>query len=145
MRNFIILFVHIIVTLSRFCGPGGIRSVIAESVLVKQQLLILNRSRQRAQNLRAHDRFVAGLCSLFIQPTRMIRSAMVLKPSTLLSLHQALKKESTAFSSHRNAGESLVQRDHQEISSMPLSIRNSIILHGAAHEQPSKFGFRCFH
>jgi len=26
-------------------GPGGIRSVVAESVLIKQQLLILNRSR----------------------------------------------------------------------------------------------------
>jgi hypothetical protein len=33
-------------------GPGGLRSVVAESVLVKQQLLILNRSRQRSPNLR---------------------------------------------------------------------------------------------
>jgi len=29
-------------------GPGGLRSVVAESLLVKQQLLILNRSRQRS-------------------------------------------------------------------------------------------------
>jgi hypothetical protein len=29
-------------------GPGGVRSVVAESVLIKQQLLIRNRSRQRA-------------------------------------------------------------------------------------------------
>ena len=91
MRDFIILFVHVIVTLSRLWGPGGIRSVVAESVLVKQQLLILNRSRQRAPNLRASDRFVAGLCSLFIRPARLIRSAIVLKPSTLLSLHKALR------------------------------------------------------
>jgi len=92
MRDLITLFVHVIVTLSRLLGPGGIRSVVAESVLVKHQLLILNRSRQRAPNLRASDRFVAGLCALFIQPTRLIRSAIVLKPSTLLNLHQALIK-----------------------------------------------------
>ena len=73
-------------------GPGDIRSVVAESILVKQQLLILNRSRQPASNLRAPDRFDAGLCALFIQPARLIRSAIVLKSSTLLNLHQALAK-----------------------------------------------------
>jgi hypothetical protein len=37
------------------------RSVVAESVLVKHQLLILNRSRKRSPNLRASDRVAAGL------------------------------------------------------------------------------------
>jgi hypothetical protein len=90
MRDLAILSVHVIVTLSRLCAPGGIRSVVAESVLVKHQLLILNRSRQRALNLRASDRVVAGLCALFRQPARLIRPAIGLKPSTLLNLHQAL-------------------------------------------------------
>jgi putative transposase len=92
MRDLVILFIHLIVTLARLFGPGGMRSVVAESVLVKQQLLILNRSRQRSPNLRASDRLVAGLCALLIRLTRLIRSAIVLKPSTLLSLHQALWK-----------------------------------------------------
>jgi hypothetical protein len=92
MCDLVILLVQVIVTFSRLLGPGGIRSVVAELVLIKQQLLILNRSRQRAPNLRASDRFVAGLCALFMQPTRLIRSAIVLKPSTLLNLHQALRK-----------------------------------------------------
>ena len=48
MRDPIILLVHLIATLARLMGPGGLRSVVAESVLVKQQLLILNRSRHRA-------------------------------------------------------------------------------------------------
>jgi hypothetical protein len=91
MRDLVILFVHVIATLARLLGPGGIRSVVAESVLVKQQLLILNRSRQRSPNLRTSDRLVAGLCALLIRPARLIRSAIVLKPSTLLSLHQALR------------------------------------------------------
>ena len=60
--------------------------------LVKRQPLILNRSRQRSPNLRACDRLIAGLCAPLLRPNRLIRSAIVLKPSTLLSLHQALKK-----------------------------------------------------
>ena len=91
MRDLVILFVHIIATLARLLGPGGIRSVVAESVLVKQQLLILNRSRQRSPNLRSSDRLVAGLCALLIRPARLIRSAIVLKPSTLLNLHRTLR------------------------------------------------------
>ena len=103
MRNLVILFVHVIATLARLWGPGGIRSVLAESVLVKQQLLILNRSRQRSPNLRTSDHLVAGLCAFLIRPARLIRSAIVLKPSTLLSLHQALRnrKYRRLFSSQR--------------------------------------------
>ena len=68
MRDLVILFVHVIATLVRLLGPGGIRSVVAESVLIKQQLVILNRSRQRSPNLRTSDRLVAGFCALLIHP-----------------------------------------------------------------------------
>ena len=91
MRDLVILFLHSIATLARLLGPGGVRSVVAESVLIKQQLLILNRSRHRSPNLRTSDRLVAGLCALLIRPARLIRSAIVLTPSTLLRLHQAMK------------------------------------------------------
>jgi putative transposase len=91
MRNLVVLFVHFMATVARLLGPGGVRSVVAESVLVKQQLLILNRSRQRSPHLCFSDRLVAGLCALCIRPARLIRSAIVLKPSTLLSIHQALR------------------------------------------------------
>jgi putative transposase len=92
MRDFILLLVHLLVTLARLTRPGGIRSVLAESVLIKHQLLILNRSRQRSPNLRVSDRIVAGLCSLFMNPTRLIRSAIVLNPSTILRFYRALKE-----------------------------------------------------
>src|SRR5215472_8905114 len=93
MRDLVILFVHLIVTVVRLAGPGGLRSVVAESVLVRHQLRILNRGRKRAPNLRAADRIIAGLCTFFfMRPTRVPRSAIVLKTSTLLNLHNALKK-----------------------------------------------------
>ena len=36
MRDLFILLVHLIATLARLMGPGCARSVIAESLLVKQ-------------------------------------------------------------------------------------------------------------
>lgn len=91
MRDLVVLFLHLIVTIVRLIRPGGARSIVAESVLVKQQLLILNRSRKRSPNLWASDRIVVGLCGLLIHPVRLMRCAIIFKPSTLLSFHQALK------------------------------------------------------
>jgi putative transposase len=92
MREFLILFVHLIVTVARLAGPGGLRSVVAESALVRHQLLVLNRGRKRAPRLHAADRIIAGLCTLFMRRARVLRSAIVLKPSTLLHLHNVLRK-----------------------------------------------------
>ena len=87
MRDFLILFVHLTLAVVRLARPGGLRTVVAETALVRHQLLILNRGRKRAPNLCAADRIFAGLCTLFIRPARFFRSAIVLKPSTLLHLH----------------------------------------------------------
>ena len=83
MRDLAVLILHLLTIVARLAGPGGARSVVAESVLVKHQLLILNRSRKRSPRLRFSDRMVAGLCALLMRPRRLIRSAIVLKPSTL--------------------------------------------------------------
>jgi len=92
MRDVVILFLHLIVTAVRLAQPGGLRSVVAESVLVKHQLQILNRGRKRAPSLRAAERIIVALCTLFMNPARVLRSAIVLKPSTLLHLHHVLAK-----------------------------------------------------
>ena len=92
MRDLAILFIHLVVTVARLFGPGGARSVVAESLLVKHQLLILNRSRARAPNLQPSDRLIVGLCAILMRPTRLLRSAIVLKPSSILSFHRTLVK-----------------------------------------------------
>ena len=103
MRDLAVLFLHLLATVARLAGPGGARSVVAESVLVKHQL-ILNRSRKRSPHLRPSDRMVAGLCAVVIRPGRVIRSAIVFKPSTLLNLHRVLiqRKYRRLFSSNRS-------------------------------------------
>ena len=92
MRDVVILFVHLIVTVVRPLGPGGLRSVVAETLILRHQLLVLNRGRKRAPNLRAADRILFGLFTLFIRPARLLRSAIVLKPSTLQHFHSLMSK-----------------------------------------------------
>jgi putative transposase len=92
MRDLAILFLHLITTSLRLLRPGGARSIIAESLLVKQQLLIINRSRQRGPNLRTTDRVVTGLCALLMHPNRLARSAIILRPSAVLAFHRNLVK-----------------------------------------------------
>jgi putative transposase len=103
VRDLAVLFLHLLATVARLAGPGGARAVVAESVLVKHQLLILNRLRKRSPDLRSADRVVASLCAVFIRPSRLVRSAIVFRPTTLLNLHRALirRKYRLLFSSNR--------------------------------------------
>ena len=73
MRDIFALFLHVIVTVIRFARPDGLRSVVAESALIRHQLLILNRGRKRAPNLRVSDLIIAGLCTLLMRPVRVLR------------------------------------------------------------------------
>ena len=52
MRVLLLLSVQLIVTFARFMRPAGVRAVIAESLLLRHQLLICRRSKQRAPVLR---------------------------------------------------------------------------------------------
>src|SRR5215831_698927 len=90
MRHLIVLVIHLITTVLKLIRPGGVRAVVAESVLARHQLLILNRSRRRAPNLRVLDRIIAGFCSLWIKPKRFCRVAIAFKPSTLVNFHRVL-------------------------------------------------------
>jgi hypothetical protein len=92
MRDLAILFLHLLTTIAKMLRPGGGRAVVAEALLLKHQLVVLNRGRERAPNLQPLDRLLASLCTLFIRPYRLPRIAVVLKPSTLLAFHATLVK-----------------------------------------------------
>jgi len=92
MKDLLVLLAHLLTTLARLLGPGSSRAIVADSLLLKQQLLIINRSLRRAPNLTAIDRILLGLWPLFLSPRRIRRSAVILKPSTLLRFHETLKK-----------------------------------------------------
>ena len=92
MRDVIYLLFQLLTTLAKLLRPSGSRTVIAENLVLKQQLIIHSRSRRRAPNLSTQDRALLGFLSLFMLPRRIARLAIIIKPSTLLRFHNALKK-----------------------------------------------------
>jgi hypothetical protein len=92
MENAIVLLVHLLAKLAILLGVGGTRAVLAENILLKQQLLVLQRSRRRAPNLRPADRLLFGFCSQFLSPRRLIYTVIILKPATLLRFHRGFKE-----------------------------------------------------
>ena len=92
MKDLHTLLAHLLTTIAKLLGPGGAKAIVADSLLMKQQLLIINRSRQRAPNLSALDRFLLGFWSLFLNPRHLRRAAVIIRPSTLLKFHNLLKQ-----------------------------------------------------
>lgn len=101
MKHHVILFWHLLVTIAKLLKPGGIREVVAENIVLKHQLLVMTRPLKRSPKLKNSDRLIFGLCSLFLSPSRILKAAVILKPSTLLKFQKALiqKKYSSLFSS----------------------------------------------
>ena len=60
MKDLFILLGHLLTTIAKLLRPGGVRTVAAENALLKQQLLVVARSRRRAPNFSALDRFLFG-------------------------------------------------------------------------------------
>ena len=101
MKDLRLALLHVAVMTAKLCGPGGVRAVIAENLLLKQQLIVLRRARRRAPNLTLSDRLLCAFGSLFLSPGRIRKVAIGLRPSTLLAFHQALvrRKYRRLFSS----------------------------------------------
>ena len=87
-----LLLFHLLTALAKLIRPGGYRELLAENLLLKQQLIIHSRSRQRSPNLSTQERTLLGFLSLFLKPRRIARAAIILQPSTLLRFPTALVK-----------------------------------------------------
>jgi putative transposase len=92
VRELFILVVHLLAVLMKLVQPGGVRSVVAESLLLKHQLLTLQRSCKRAPRLTPWDRLVVAFGSACVRPARLAKIAIAPRPSTFLSFHQAFVK-----------------------------------------------------
>lgn len=71
MRTCLALCLHLVVSLAKLLGPGGTRGLLAESLLLKHQLLVINRARRKAPNLTSAERILMGIWSLFMTPGRI--------------------------------------------------------------------------
>ncbi len=110
MKNVLLPLIHLLTVFAKLLGRGGIKGIIAENLLLKQQLLVVCRPRQRAPNLLAADRFLLGLFSLFLRPGRIEKTAVGIQPSTLLRFHDYLvrRKYRALYSGPKGPSQELI-------------------------------------
>src|SRR4051812_34567774 len=101
MKDLLLALFHLAVLIAKLSGPGGVRAVIAENLLLKQQLIVLRRSHRRAPRLTLSNRLLCGFGALFLSLGRIRKVAIGLRPSTLLAFNEALvhRKYRRLFSS----------------------------------------------
>jgi putative transposase len=84
MIEIIELLIHYLVTLIKLLKPGGVKRVMAESIAMKHQLVVMNRARKRLPALVTRDRFLFGLLATLVGERRLQKVAVILKPATIL-------------------------------------------------------------
>jgi len=67
-----------------------VRSVAAENVALRKQLIALSRNKKRAPKLTTIDRVIFGVLAALVGSKRLSRVAIVIKPTTLIKFHNAL-------------------------------------------------------
>ena len=97
------VFGHLLYGITRLMRQGGSRILIAENLLLKQQLILLNRGRSRAPNISSVQKLILGFLSSLIPKRRLSRVSVALKVSTMFKFHKLFinRKYQYLFSSKK--------------------------------------------
>lgn len=87
---FLFLFAHLLKSITVLLRFNGSKRVIAENLLLKHQLLILNRGRKRAPRISLSHRLVLGFWCSFLSARRIRRCSIGFRPSSLFRFHHLL-------------------------------------------------------
>ena len=89
--------------------------VMAETIAIKQQLIVMNRSRKRSPKLATRDRFLFGLLTILIGQCRLQKIAIMIKSATILAFRKSLVKRKYSLL-YSNKKKKVPGRKSQEIS-----------------------------
>ena len=105
MRTFLILILHFFTTVAKLIGSGGVKAIIAENLIIKQQLIVLNRPRKKGPSLTTLERITFALLAFVVTPKRILKSCVIFKPQTWLDFRNYLvkRKYSKLFSAKQKA------------------------------------------
>ena len=90
MKDLALIVIHVLATTAKLLGPGGVRAVMIENALLRQQLIVLRRSRRRPPNLTTLDRFLFVFGLFFLRSGRISKSPVGFRPSMFMHFLQAL-------------------------------------------------------
>jgi hypothetical protein len=81
MLEFIELLIHFGTAVFKLLQRGGVKLVMAETIAIKQQLIVLNRLRKRPPSLVTSDRLLFGSLAVLISERRLQKAAVILRPA----------------------------------------------------------------
>ena len=92
--------------------PGGVKAIAAENMVLRQQLISLSRQHKRSPKLNTLDRIMFGMLARWINPRRLSRIAITLKPATILMFHRALAHVNITYCFLIKNLKNQAQKDH---------------------------------
>ena len=117
MFNIIRLIFTFIFALLRLLRPCRAKTLAAENMMLKQQLITVGRRCRQSPKLKTSDRFIYGFLTSLITLKRLSKVSVIIRPSTLLSFHQALvKRKYRLLFSRKNTGKIGPKGPSQELS-----------------------------
>lgn len=105
--------------------PGGTRHLVAELISLKAQLIVTRRKISQAPSLTPLQKLVFAFCSFFMSSKTLLRSSIVVKPSTILKFHRWLvkRKYSKLYRNHsRKMGRPPISK---ELTALILQIKTN--------------------
>jgi putative transposase len=79
MRDISHFLYHLVVCTIKLLRPSGVMSVAAENLILRQQLIVMSRTRKRSPRLTQTDRTVLALLAQIISRARLCKLATILK------------------------------------------------------------------
>lgn len=92
MKDILLITLYMFMTIVRAMQPGGVRKLVAENIVLRQQLITMRRRQKRSPRLGLMDRFIFGYLASMINPNRLTKVSITIKPATILKFHKALIK-----------------------------------------------------
>lgn len=80
MKHLFILIFYFLRTFLILIKPGGIKTLMAENIMLRNQLIIASRHRKRAPNLSLWDRLCFAFLAAVVYPKRLAKIAIVINP-----------------------------------------------------------------
>jgi transposase InsO family protein len=98
-------------------APNGKRHLVAEMLVLKAQLLLMQRKQTRAPSLTKWHRLFFAAVSAWIPMRRLARCSVILRPATIISLHRWLvgKKYSKLFGQTGRRGRKPIAKEVREL------------------------------
>ena len=126
MKHIFILTFYLLRALLVLIKPSGAKSIIAENVMLRHQLIIAGRRHKRSPNLSIWDRLNLGFIAAIIKPKHLVKNAIIIKPSMLIKFHNALvKKKYSALFSNKSKRKPGPAGPSQEIINLVITMKRN--------------------